>query len=137
MRQPEPMEHVCNPRECLDLDASLSKGGPDLFQRDAGLARRERPHRLGMRLQHGTPVAADLRRRRAASLADPLHQLDRRRRAYLEPLGRSTGRGSTFNSSHDPRAQVLRQRCRHAGPHSSSPRHPESKLPIPCKPEPL
>jgi hypothetical protein len=82
------MQHVGDGGQRLHGDAAGVQGVAHLFQRNPGLARRNRPQRVGMRLQDGPAMAANLRRGRAAGLAHPLHQLDRRRRAHREPLRR-------------------------------------------------
>src|SRR4051794_21428254 len=72
-----------------------------------------------MRLQDRPAMAADLGRGRAAGLAHPLHQLDRRRRTHRKPLRRRASGAPCFNCVRDPLAQILRHRCRHAGPRSA------------------
>src|SRR3954468_15605221 len=72
-----------------------------------------------MRLQDRPAMAADLGRGRAAGLAHPLHQLDRRRRTHRKPLRRRASGAPCFNCVRDPLAQILRHRCRHAGPLSA------------------
>jgi hypothetical protein len=79
-----------------------------LGQRDVG-RRLDDPHEL--RLVPGQSrraVAAHLRRCRAARLAHPLHQLDRRRRAHREAPCRLTHRAATLDRAHDPLAQIHR-----------------------------
>jgi hypothetical protein len=102
------MEHVGDGGECLHRDAAGVQGVAHLFQRDPGLARRDRPQRIGMRLQDRPAMAADLGWGRAACPANPLHELDCRRRAHLKALGRSPRRTARFNETRDPLAQILR-----------------------------
>src|SRR3954451_13783439 len=135
MREAEPVKHVRYGRECLNLNAQPMERRAHLLQRDPDLARRDRPQRTPMRLEDRTAMATDLGRGRAAGLSDPLHQLDRRRRAHLEAQSRRPRRISRLNKARDPLAQILRQLCPHAGPPSASPRHRESELPIPCTPK--
>ncbi len=72
------------------------------LQRDPSLARHDGPQVVRVLLQQGTPVAANLRRGRAAGLAHPLHQLDGRRGAHGKAAGRLPDRAAIFDSPHDP-----------------------------------
>jgi hypothetical protein len=72
------MQHVGDGGKRLHRDAAGVQSVTHLLERDPGFARRDRPQRVGIRLKDRPAMAADLGRGRAAGLARPLHQLDRR-----------------------------------------------------------
>ena len=108
VRQPKPAQYEEDGRERLDTDAALLQGGLDLGQRDAGLAGNEGPDQVGVRLQHGPAMAADLPRSGRAGLAHPPHQLDGCRDADLEPGRCLPDRAALGDGAHDPPPEVPR-----------------------------
>src|SRR4051794_15213956 len=122
--QAQPMEHVGDGGERLHDDAAGRQRRLDLTQGDPRLAQHKGPQVVRVLLQQGTPVASNLRRGRAAGLAHPLHQLDRRRGAHGEAAGRLPDRTATFDSMHDPLTEILGQGRGHDELHRSHPQHP-------------
>jgi hypothetical protein len=96
------MQHVGDRRKRLHRNAALGQRRLDLAERDPGLGRRDRPQIVGMGLQQRPAVAADLRWRRAAGPSHALHQLDGRRRAYLEAFRSPPDRAALRNRANDP-----------------------------------
>lgn len=86
---------------------------PDLGQRDALVRSRQFTQQILVSGEQRLAIAADLRRRHAARLADPAHQLDRRRCAHIKPLRRCPRRTAFLNRTYQPLTQILGQRCRH------------------------
>src|SRR4051812_17780522 len=123
MRQAQAMQPVGNGGERLDDDVAGRKRRLDLPQRDPRLARHKGPQVVRMLLQQRAPVAPNLRRCRAAGLAHPLHQLDRRRGAHGKAAGRLTDRAAPFDGPYDPLTKVLGQRRGHDQLHRSHPRN--------------
>jgi hypothetical protein len=118
------MEHVGDGGERLHDDAAGRQRRLDLTQRDPRLAQHKGPQVVRVLLQQETPVASNLRRGRAAGLAHPPHQLDRRRGAHGEAAGRLPDRTATFDSMHDPLTEILGQGRSHDELHRSHPQHP-------------
>jgi hypothetical protein len=131
------VEHVGNGGQRLHLDPSRHQLGPDLAQRDALLLRHHLAKSIGVRLEQGTAVAADLGWGSAAGPAQPLHQLDGGRGTDREALGRLPDRAAFRYRTSDPLAQVARQGCRHGEFLCCHLRYPESDHSIPCNSEPL
>jgi hypothetical protein len=110
MRQAEPARRRPDRRQRPGLGPALDRGIPDLGQRDALAGRRQLAQQLFPPGQQRLAAAAGLGRRRAARLAHAAHQLDRRRRADLEPSRRLARRAALLDRADQPFAQVLRQR---------------------------
>jgi hypothetical protein len=108
VRQAEPVQHQRDGGQRFDLDAALAQGSLDLSQRNAGLTCHKGAEEIGVGLQHGAAVTANLPRRRAAGLAHPPHQLDRGRGAHIKAHCRLASRRAALNSAHDPTAQIQR-----------------------------
>jgi hypothetical protein len=113
VREAEPAQHRPDRRQRAGLKATPDQLVPDLGQRDARPCRRQLAQQILLAGKQRLAVAADLRRLRAAGRAHAPHQLDRRRRADLEPSRRPAGRTALLDRADQPLAQILGQRCRH------------------------
>ncbi len=69
----------------------LGQGGLEFGQGDAGPARHKGANKIGVGLQQGAAVTANLPRRRAAGLTHAPHQLDGSRWAHFKLCCRLAG----------------------------------------------
>ncbi len=113
MPQAEAAERAVEGRERRAQAEAASQLALELDKRDVG-RRLDGLHQVVLVPgQSRRAMATDLRRRSAARLAHPPHQLDRRRGAHLEASRRLADRAAALDRAHDPPAQIHRQRCRH------------------------
>ena len=114
----EPAQHAVNGREPGRHIKAALQLGLDLDKRDVVIGLNHADQRVCMGLKQQRSASARWRRLQTAGRLDPLHELDRRRRAYRVTKRRLSDRTPILDGFNKPFSQIQRQRCRHR-PHST------------------